>query len=176
MGIPRLKRKRRAAIQGRKRQLRRGRRTGKRGYFKRAGILGRRARKLTDLLKRAIAARRIDWNGCEPLPLTRRKARRAVRWILNNVDGLYVSSTVRYDSSTYHGPSQRRAVDFGSNGPGEGPEREAQRKLLEHFGPEYFLELFGPDNAGWVKNGRVYTASEGEYLETLHDNHTHLAA
>lgn len=63
--VPRLRRKRRAKIQGRKRQLRLGRRTGKRGYFKRAAVLGRHARKLTALLKRAlsIAPGAPAWGG-----------------------------------------------------------------------------------------------------------------
>ena len=176
MDVPTLRRKLADALKGRRRQLRLWRTTHDVGHRIRAAILGRHARKLDELLGRAIAAQRIDWNGHEPLPLTRRKARKATRWILNEVEGLYVSSTVRFDSVTFHGPSQRRAVDFGSDDPNEGPEREAQRKLLEHFGPEFFLELFGPDNPGWVKNGQVYTADEGEFLETLHDNHTHMAA
>lgn len=160
----------------RKRQLSLFRKTHQAGHRKAAAQHGRAMRKLAKLIQRKIREGRIDWNGCEPLPLSRRKARRAARWALNNVEGLYISSTVRYDSDTYHGPSQRRAVDFGSDDPSELPERQAQHRLYDHFGPSYFLELFGPDNAEWVKNGVTYTASEGEYLETLHDNHTHMAA
>jgi hypothetical protein len=161
---------------GRKRQRRLFRKTGERGHARKAAQYGQAMRKLTKLILRKIRQGRIDWNGCEPLPLSRRKARKAAAWVLHHVDGLYISSTVRYDSVTYHGPSQRRAIDFGSDDPREGPERKAQHKLYEHFGAAYFLELFGPDNDHWVKNGSPYTASEGEYLETLHDDHTHMAA
>lgn len=159
----------------RKRQGGLWRRTKKRGHrrsWREAGFALRRLNKLLERIRKG----RIDWNGCEPLPVSRRKARRAAKWVLSEVDGLYISSTVRYDSVTFHGPQQRRAIDFGSNDSSERPEREAQHLLLAHFGAEYFLELFGPDNEGWVKNGSTYTASEGEYLETLHDNHTHMAA
>lgn len=176
MTIRILRRKRRRAKQGRKRQLRLFRRAGKVGHSKRAGILGRQARELTALIQRQIRQGRIDWNGCEPLPLSRRKTRRALRWVLDQDLGVYVSSTVRYDSVTYHGPSQRRAVDLGSDDPSERPERRAQRALFNRFGAAYFLELFGPENGPWVKNGVSYVATEGEYLETLHDNHTHFAA
>lgn len=55
MDVPRLRRKRRAARQGRKRQLRLFRRTGDVGHRKRAGVLGRHSRKLTKLLKRALS-------------------------------------------------------------------------------------------------------------------------
>ncbi len=125
---------------------------------------------------RRIRQGRIDWNGCEPLPLSRRKARRAAAFILAEVEGLYISSTVRADSVTYHAPWLRRAIDFGSDDPDEVPERLAQRRLLERFGAAFFLELFGPDNPNWVKNGETFTATEGDFLETLHDNHTHMAA
>lgn len=171
-----LKAKLAKRLAGRRKQGKLFRKTGKRGHRLKFREHGKAARKLQALILRKIRQGRIDWNGCEPLPLSARKIRKAARYALNTVDGLYISSTVRYDSDTYHGPRQRRAVDFGSDDPNEGPEREAQKVLLEHFGPGYFLELFGPTNEGWVKNGSVYTASEGEFLETLHDNHTHAAA
>ncbi len=155
---------------GRKRQRSLFRKTGKRGHAKEAAQHGRGMRKLAKLIQRKIRQGRIDWNGHEPLPLNRRKIRKALRWVLNNVEGVYVSSTVRYDSVTYHGPSQRRAVDLGSDDPSEQPEKAAQRALLERFGAGYFLELFGPD--GWyVKNGVKYS---GVFPD--HGDHDHLAA
>lgn len=163
-------------MRSRKRQKRLFLRTKKKGHRKAAARHGRAMRKLRGLMKKVREMERIDWNGHEPLPLSRRRARKAAKYILREVPGLYISSTVRYDSVTYHGPSQRRAIDFGSDDPSERPEREAQKLLLKKFGPGFFLELFGPDNDGWVKNGQVYTASEGEFLETLHDNHGHMAA
>lgn len=124
----------------------------------------------TALLKSA----RIDWNGCTPIPKRFKRQRKAVRWVLRKVPGVYVSSTLRTSSDTYHGTRLGpRATDLGSGDPSETPERKAQHALYEKFGPEAFLELFGPDNYPWVKNGFTYTASEGEMLETLHDNHTH---
>lgn len=55
MEIPILRRKRRRARKGRRRQLRLWRRTKDVGHRVRAGVLGRRARKLTGLLKRALS-------------------------------------------------------------------------------------------------------------------------
>lgn len=159
----------------RRRQRRLWKKTRRGGHRKAYREAGFAMRKLKGLLNQ-IRKGRIDWNGNEPLPLSRRKMRRAAKWVLSEVDGLYISSTVRFDSVTYHGPSSRRAIDFGSDDIAERPEREAHSLLLEHFGPEYFLELFGPDNSGWVRNGSTFTASEGEFLETLHDNHVHAAA
>lgn len=155
---------------GRRRQRRLHRETGERGHARKAGQHGRAMRKLAKLIQNKIRQGRIDWNGCEPLPLSRRKTRKALHWVLNNVEGVYVSSTVRYDSATYHSPSQRRAVDLGSDDPNEGPEKEAQNALLRKFGAGYFLELFGPD--GWyVKNGVVYS---GVFPD--HGDHDHFAA
>ena len=166
----RLEKKFERRKKGRKRQLGLFRKTGDTGHRKQAGLHGRAMRKLAKLIQAKIRRGRIDWNGCEPLPLSRRKARRALRWVLNNVEGVYVSSTVRYASVTYHGPSQRRAIDLGSDDSSEGPEKEAQNALLGHFGAAYFLELFGPD--GWyVKNGVVYGG-----VFPGHGDHDHLAA
>lgn len=163
----RLQRKRRKASQARKRAPKGSPRR------KRAK---KRERRLVAALKRLNAKLRrlrIDWNGHEPIPLRYRRQRKAVRFVLR-VTECFVSSTGRRDSDTYHGYRLGpRATDLGSNGPGEQPEVQAQRALLAEYGAGAFLELFGPDNTLWVKNGRQYTASEGEYLETLHDNHTH---
>jgi hypothetical protein len=155
---------------GRKRQKRLYEKTGERGHAREAAEHGRAMRKLAALIKKKIREGLIDWNGCEPLPLSRRKTRRALRWVLSNVEGVYVTSTVRYDSETYHGPSQRRAVDLGSDDSSERPEKEAQHALLLRFGAEYFLELFGP--APWyVKNGTVYPG-----VFPAHGDHDHFAA
>jgi len=157
-------------LRGRKKQRRLFKKTGEKGHAKAAAEHGGAMRKLAKLIQQKIREGRIDWNGCEPLPLSRRKTRKALRWVLNNVEGVYISSTVRYDSDTYHGPSQRRAVDLGSDDPGEGPEKAAQQALLDHFGAGYFLELFGP--AGWyVKDGVVYSG-----IFPGHGDHDHFAA
>lgn len=166
----RLRERRRDRLRGRKRQRRLFKKTGDKGHARKAAEHGRALRKLAGLIKRATAAARIGWNGYEPLPLSRRKTRKALRWVLNNVEGVYVSSTVRYDSDTYHGPSQRRAVDLGSDDPDNGPEKEAQQALLDHFGAGYFLELFGP-LPWYVKNGVVY---QGQFPD--HGDHDHFAA
>lgn len=170
LNLPTLRRKQKRRRERRRLRLSRYRRTGKKGYAKAAAEDGRAMRKLAKLIVVAIRRGRIDWNGCEPLPLSRRKTRKALRWVLHNVEGVYVTSTVRYDSVTYHSPSNRRAVDLGSDDPGEGPEKRAQRALLKHFGASYFLELFGPD--GWyVKNGVKYPG-----IFPDHGDHDHFAA
>jgi hypothetical protein len=155
---------------GRKRQKALYKKTGDQGHARKAAEHGRAMRKLAKLIQKKIREGRIDWNGCEPLPLSRRKTRKALHWVLNNVEGVYVTSTVRYDSVTYHSPSQQRAVDLGSDDPGEGPEKEAQNRLLHRFGAAYFLELFGP-LPWYVKNGTVYP---GVFPD--HGDHDHFAA
>lgn len=170
MNLATLREKHRRAIEGRKKQLQRFRENEQAGHRRRAAVLGHHARKLARLIRYQIRKGRIDWNGYEPLPLSRRKTRRALRWVLNHVEGVYVSSTVRYDSVTYHSPSQRRAVDLGSDDPSERPEKAAQNALLSHFGASYFLELFGPDS-WYVKNGVQYPG-----VFPAHGDHDHLAA
>lgn len=71
-----------------------------------------------------------------------------------------------------------RAVDLGHRQPGTAKARADlvafQKFLIREFGEGAFLELFGPDNAFAVKNGRRITLDEGSALETLHDNHVHV--
>lgn len=115
---------------------------------------------------RILQEHRIDWNGYPRL--THPPLLDAVRKALT-VDGLYVTSTNggTHSSTSWH--YKDRAVDFGSSGPGEGPEIEAQRLLLEVFGASYFAELFGPD-PWYVKNGVVY---QGVF--PAHGDHLHVA-
>lgn len=115
---------------------------------------------------RILEQHRIDWNGYPRL--THPPLLKAVRAALT-VNGLYVTST----NGGTHSPSswhyRDRAVDFGSSGPGEGPEIAAQRLLLDKFGASYFAELFGPD-PWYVKNGVVYTG-----VFPAHGDHLHIA-
>jgi hypothetical protein len=86
---------------------------------------------------------------------------------LNSVDGLYVTSTTggTHSPGSYH--YSGRAVDFGSSGPGERPEIEAQNALANAFGDGYFAELFGPD--GWyIKNGVRYSGTFPAHHDHLH--------
>lgn len=108
---------------------------------------------------------RISWNGCPPLdyaPLLK-----AVRLALNTADGLYVTATTNgtHSSTSWHYKS--RAVDFGSNGPGESPEIEAQNALANAFGDGHFAELFGPDD-WYVKNGVRYSGTFPGHGDHLH--------
>lgn len=122
-------------------------------------------KKLDRLIKKAAREQRIDWNGCEAL--TSKPLCRAIRHALATADGLYITSTTggTHSPGSYH--YQDRAADFGSNGPGESPEIEAQEALLREFGAGYFAELFGP--AGWyVKNGTVYSGTFPAHHDHLH--------
>jgi hypothetical protein len=49
-----------------------------------------------------------------------------------------------------------------------------QQFLVNKFGCNSFLELFGPDNSLNCKNGRRLTLDEGSALESAHDTHVHV--
>ena len=93
--------------------------------------------------------------------------------------GLVVTSTNdgSHAATSYH--YRDRAVDFGLPGPlvntSEGRDRlvRFQRALARQ--PGGLSELFGPDNAANVKNGRRISLAEGTALENQHDNHVHVA-
>lgn len=111
-------------------------------------------------------------NGCaEPRQFLRAVIMRAV------AGGLVVTSTTggQHARTSYH--FSRRAVDFGNRRPGS---PLARRRLIrfqqaEASRPARLSELFGPDNAACVKNGRRIVLAEGSGLEDLHDNHVHVA-
>lgn len=108
---------------------------------------------------------RIDWSGKPAVtygPLVK-----AVRFALNSADGLYVTSTTGGTHSPTSWHYSGHAVDFGSNGPGESPEIEAQNALLNAFGAGYFAELFGPAPY-YVKNGVVYSGVFPNHHDHLH--------
>lgn len=172
-----LREKRRRRVERRKRHYRKWLR------FKKAGKKIRRnyqlrkfnqqikaIRKLDRLIKEELdrlEKLKINWNGCPPLnykPLTK-----AVRFALHSADGLYVTATTNGTHSATSWHYKSRAVDFGSNGPGEDPEIEAQNALLNAFGAGYFAELFGPDS-WYVKDGIVYSG-----VFPGHGDHLHVA-
>lgn len=108
---------------------------------------------------------RIDWSGHPAVtyaPLVK-----AVRFALNTADGLYVSSTTGGTHSPTSWHYSGHAVDFGSNGPGESPEIEAQNALANAFGDAYFAELFGPDD-WYIKNGVRYPGTFPNHGDHLH--------
>lgn len=150
-------------------QARRAKRRKNRDKRKRLLKADRRAiKKLNGMIvKVQRRLRRIAWNGHPSLsygPLLK-----AARVALS-VPGLYVTSTTggTHSPASYH--YKGRAIDCGSNDPGEGPEKRAQQLLLDTFGAAYFAELFGP--LPWhVKNGRVY---KGTFPG--HGDHLHFAA
>ena len=127
-------------------------------------------RKLDRLIEqekaRIKASWRIDWNGCPALSY--KQLLETVRKALT-VNGLYVTATTNGTHSPTSWHYKSRAVDFGSGGPGETPEIEAQRLLLKTFGAEYFAELFGPDQF-FIKNGVIYPG-----VFPGHGDHLHVA-
>lgn len=79
----------------------------------------------------------------------------------------YVTSTKRnWGTTSYH--EVWKAVDMA------GKLMVAFQRWLVTNRPGA-LEIFGPDNDFFVKNGSRYTAAEGDGNESLHDNHTHYA-
>jgi hypothetical protein len=110
---------------------------------------------------------------------------RAVRLLIMRgvAAGLVVTSTTdgKHTPSSHHYPRNSssglgEAVDLG---PGKlaGTERGRRRMVgfqrREARRPERYREIFGPDNAANVKNGRVMSLVEGTSLETAHDTHFH---
>ena len=122
-------------------------------------------RKLNRLIAKEVKSRRIDWNGCPELSYE--PIRQATRLALEVANGLYVTATTNGTHSPTSWHYQSRAVDFGSGGPGEEPEKEAQQALLDAFGAGHFAELFGPD--GWyIKNGVKYPGVFPGHADHLH--------
>lgn len=76
-------------------------------------------------------------------------------------------STTSYHLLTIYNPAKAgdvagsRMADF----------QRAEYKRQE--GKANCLELFGPDNDKWLKNGQHMAIAEGDPLETLHDTHCH---
>ena len=162
--LPTLRAKLRKRKAGRKRQRKLFRRTGKVGHRKKAGEHGRAARFLTRLINRLLRRREVDWNGCEPL--THPPLVKAARVALST-PGLYITSTTGGTHSPTSWHYKARAFDGGSNESDEGPEIEAQERLLAKFGAGYFAELFGP--AGWyVSNGVKYAGTFPGHHDHLH--------
>lgn len=110
---------------------------------------------------------RIDWNGCPPLPLYRRKLRRAARIAIKQ--GCYITATTNgvHSATSYH--YRGRAIDFGSNDPQNGPEKRAQQRIYSKFGARKLTELFGP-KPFYVKDGVRISARFPD-----HGDHTHCA-
>lgn len=117
-------------------------------------------------VQRKLAALAIDWNGCPPLSSEALKD--VARLVLRKTD-CYITATTNgtHAVGSYH--YRRRAIDFGSDGPGDQPEAEAQAALLDHFGATHFRELFGP--LGWyVKDGHLIHGRAPD-----NPNHLHVA-
>lgn len=87
--------------------------------------------------------------------------------------GLVVTSTTdgAHAPTSYH--YKGGAVDLGELDGSPGDKVRFQRWLAAR--PGHFLEVFGPDNAANVKDGRVIQLAEGAPLETNHDSHVHVA-
>lgn len=121
-------------------------------------------------IRRALRERRIDWNGHPAL--SNRKLKKCAR--IGARYGLVVTSTTDGQHSPTSHHYSGHGLDIAS-----GSTRQmvsAQRAILRELGADALLELFGPDNATWVKNGQRITGAEGSALETQHDNHVHVAA
>lgn len=97
-------------------------------------------------------------------------------------DGNYVTSTyegfpgdgVHSDTSYHYLPNQpggkARCWDCGAGT--RKPMVKAQLREARRCGP-FLIEMFGPDNSFEYKNGLRFSLTEGDPLETMHDNHVH---
>jgi hypothetical protein len=162
--LPTLRKKRERRKAGRRRQLKLFRCTKKPGHRKQAGIHGRAARFLSRLIARLRREQKVDWNGCEPL--THPPLVKAARLALTT-PGLYITSTTGGTHSATSWHYKARAFDGGSDSGNEGPEIEAQNRLLAKFGAGYFAELFGPDD-WYVSNGVKYSGTFPNHHDHLH--------
>ena len=107
--------------------------------------------------------RRIEWNGYPEL--SNRKVRKVLRYAQRKHNFIITSTTGGQHSPTsWH--YQGRAVDGICS-----DMAACQIDLENHFGAEYFLELFGPAER-YVKNGYVITGSSFP----AHEDHIHIAA
>jgi hypothetical protein len=128
--------------------------------------------------KRHVRFRRWMLNGC-PGNITRG----CKRYIVRGVNaGLSVTATTNgtHAATSYHRPifgprrNKGKAVDMAAPMDAHGialmrhfQRREEERRHLR------YLELLGPINSRFVKNGRRYTIAEHNPLEDQHDNHVH---
>jgi hypothetical protein len=91
-------------------------------------------------------------------------------------DGDHAETSLHYPRNTASGLGE--AVDFGVK-PGEvgDPKAVARRERFQRKefarGVANYRELFGPSNVHCAKNGLVFHLTEGDALETAHDNHVH---
>lgn len=92
--------------------------------------------------------------------------------------GLVVTSTTdgTHAPSSFH--YSGRAVDFGRAGGFRSwflPRLVAFQRHLHSKHGRRLSELFGPSNRANRKWGKAIALAEGSPLETLHDNHVHVA-
>jgi hypothetical protein len=93
---------------------------------------------------------------------------------------LVVTSTFRATvipestATSNHGPN----VDPGKAVDVAGPRmtQYQQDAFDRRRGDSHLLELFGPNNALWLRLGNQQPEPEGTFLENLHDSHVHVAA
>jgi len=94
-----------------------------------------------------------------------------------NKAGLFVTSTTGGGhAATSHHFAKNNADGLGHAVDLAGTLDEMvgfQKKAVKQF-PKA-LEIFGPANSPWIKNGQVISGAEGTALENLHDNHVHVA-
>jgi hypothetical protein len=116
------------------------------------------------LIRKEKKSRKINWSG--KAPLSHPPLLKTVRVGLE-VPGLYITSTTGGTHSATSWHYKARAWDGGSSDPSETPEKKAQQKLLDTFGPGYFAELFGPLN--WhVKDGQLRSGTFPGHHDHLH--------
>ena len=150
---------------GMKKQLRKWKKTGRRGHLKLFRKYKAMVKHLRALVKKS-KPQPVDWNGLSPLryaPIIK-----AARTALT-VPGLYITSTTGGTHSPTSWHYKAKAFDAGSGASDEGPEKRAQQKLLNTYGAGYFAELFGP-LPWYVKSGVVYSG-----VFPGHSDHLHVA-
>lgn len=120
---------------------------------------------------RMVSMPKPNWNGHPALRSGR--LRRTVKRA--NKRGLYVTATTNgvHATNSYH--YQRRAVDVAGTFAEMCAFQRAEYARAKRMGFWRYKELLGPINSLCILNGRPTTIAEGSDLETMHDNHVHVA-
>lgn len=93
------------------------------------------------------------------------------RWVV--LDGNYTTSLARN-----YVPPGGSTTSFHLKGEAGdcGPSSKTQNREYERGkGNPNYLELYGPINNLWLRNGQPTSGAEGSGIENLHDSHNHIA-
>jgi hypothetical protein len=133
--------------------------------------------------RKAAGAGKVEWhpymaNGSNPLVIQAVKDEMAIAVVRFGlaVTSLYRATVIpQSNPNSYHGPNVRPGKAGDAAGPMSKMLAYQRDAFIRGRGQANFLEVFGPSNAEWLRNGQVDPEPEGTFLENLHDTHVHVA-